>query len=96
MRQTKLKLLVKLGTVLAVVVFAVLLVLLTFQYVSLNNLQRDESALTEQLNSLEEVYQNYEEQYDYIYNNEAQYVEDYVREVLGWGREGEIRFITSG
>ena len=92
MRQTTLKLLVKLLTALAVIVFAVLLVLLTFQYVSLNNLERTEQVLATELNTLVETRENYEAEYEYIENHYNDYIEDYVREVLGWGRENEIQF----
>ena len=92
MRQTTLKLLVKLLTALAVIVFVVLLSLLTFQYVSLNNLERTEQVLATELNTLVETRENYEAEYEYIENHYNDYIEDYVREVLGWGRENEIQF----
>ncbi|MGD9901659.1 MAG: hypothetical protein AB7S44_03895 [Spirochaetales bacterium] len=94
MTQAKAKLMVRVGTIVAIVVLAVLVIVLTFQYVSLKTLERNETLLTEQLASLEQVYENYQDEYDYIYNNQTQYVEDYAREVLGWGREGEIKFVT--
>lgn len=94
MRQSTLKLLVKALTALAVIVFAMLLVFLTFQYVKLNNLSNTEQALATELNNLVEARENLEGEYDYIENHYNDYIEDYVREVLGWSREGEIKFTS--
>jgi cell division protein FtsB len=94
MRQSTLKLVIKLATALAVVVFAVLLVGLTYQYISLNNLEDTQNSLNNELDNLVEVRQGYEQEYNYIENNYNDYIEDYVREVLGWGRQGEIKFTS--
>lgn len=94
MRESTLKLLVKALTALAVIVFAALLVFLTFQYIKLNNLSNTEQALATELNNLVEARENLEGEYDYIENHYNDYIEDYVREVLGWGREGEIKFTS--
>jgi cell division protein FtsB len=94
MRQSTLKLVIKLATALAVVVFAVLLVGLTYQYFSLNNLEDTQNSLNNELDNLVEVRQGYEQEYNYIENNYNDYIEDYVREVLGWGRQGEIKFTS--
>jgi cell division protein FtsB len=94
MRQSTLKLVIKLATALAVVVFAVLLVGLTYQYISLNNLEDTQNSLNSELDNLVEVRQGYEQEYNYIENNYNDYIEDYVREVLGWGRQGEIKFTS--
>jgi len=92
MRQSTLKLLVKLATALAVIVFIVMLVGLTFQYARINNLERTQNELATELNNLVEVRENYETEYDYIESHYNEYIEDYAREVLGWGRDGEIAF----
>lgn len=92
MRVSTIKLLVKLATVVAVMLFVTLLVLLTFQYVKINNLENTQAQLNAELASLVEARENYENEYTYIENNYNEYVEDYVREVLGWGRENEIKF----
>jgi len=94
MRQSTLKLVIKLATALAVVVFAVLLVGLTYQYIILNNLEDTQNSLNNELDNLVEVRQGYEQEYNYIENNYNDYIEDYVREVLGWGRQGEIKFTS--
>jgi cell division protein FtsB len=92
MRVSTVKLLVKLATALAVVLFVTLLVLLTVQYVKINQLENTQAKLNTELTALMEARQNYESEYTYIENNYNEYVEDYVREVLGWGRENEIKF----
>lgn len=95
MKKSKLQLLVKLATIFAVTLVMAMLVMLVFQYVSLNNLKTDEQALNNQLNQLVESRQNYETELAYMENNQAEFIEDYVREVLGWGRENEIQFTSS-
>ena len=95
MRQSHITLIVKLATSLAVILIMAMLAGLVFQYVGLNNLKNDEWLLADKLDELVEVRENFETEYDYIRDNQAEYVEDYVREVLGWGREGEIKFKSS-
>lgn len=92
MRTNTLKLLVKFATVFAVLLFVFLVVLLSLQYVKINQLEAAESRLTEQLSNLEQERQVYESELEYIQNNYNSYVEDYVREVLGWTRQNEIKF----
>lgn len=92
MRESRVKLLVKSVTVVAVIIVMAMLTGLTFQYISLNNLKTDEQQLESELATLVELRENYESEYDYMQNNQAEFVEDYVREVFGWGREGEIKF----
>ncbi|PKK95842.1 MAG: hypothetical protein CVV59_01565 [Tenericutes bacterium HGW-Tenericutes-4] len=92
MRASTLKLLVKLVTVFAVMLIVFLFVLLTFQYVKINELEHAQNRLSSELIELTEIRQTYETELDYIENNYNSYVEDYVREVLGWGRQNEIKF----
>ena len=94
MRESTLKLLVKALTALAVIVFVMLLVFLTFQYIKLNNLSNTQAALETELNNLVEQRQELEGEYYYIENHYNDYIEDYVREMLGWGRDGEIKFTS--
>jgi cell division protein FtsB len=95
MKESTLKLLVKALTALAVVVFVALLVFLTFQYIKLNNLSNTQTALENELINLVEQRQALEGEYNYIDNHYNDYIEDYVREMLGWGRDGEIKFIAT-
>lgn len=95
MKENTLKLIVKLATVFAVTLIMVMLGLLTFQYISINKLSDDEAMLNAQLQELVEQRQSFESEYSYMYNNQTEFVEEYVRQVLGWGREGDIKFTTS-
>jgi cell division protein FtsB len=92
MRASTLKLLVKFATVFAVVLFAFLFVLLVFQYVKIHELETVQNRLSNELNQIVQERESYESELDYIQNNYNSYVEDYVREVLGWGRQNEIKF----
>jgi len=92
MRASTLKFLVKIATVFAVLVLFTLVLLLTFQYVKINQLETRENELNLELLRLQQSYENYENEYTYIQTHYNDYVEDYVREVLGWGRSSEIKF----
>ena len=92
MRTSTLKFLVKIATVFAVLVLFTLVLLLTFQYVKINQLETRENELNLELLRLQQSYENYENEYTYIQTHYNDYVEDYVREVLGWGRSSEIKF----
>jgi len=92
MRASTLKFLVKIATVFAVLVLFTLILLLTFQYVKINQLEKRETELNTELLRLQQSYETYENEYTYIQTHYNEYVEDYVREVLGWGRSSEIKF----
>ena len=78
---------VKIISVICAVVSFVLVCVLIFQFVKIGNLQKMEEELTKHLNALE---QQIVDENNYIQSNE--YLEDYAREVLGWGKENEMYF----
>jgi cell division protein FtsB len=63
---------------------------LIFQFAKIGNLQKKEEELNNHLNALEQQIVEYTNENNYIKSNE--YLEDYAREVLGWGKEGEMYF----
>ena len=90
MTEAKIKRKIVITTVLAVLLVFVLVVLLIFQYVSFWNLKHKQNALNEQLQQLQTEKALYEAEYEY--KNSDEYIEDYAREVLGWGKEGNIYY----
>lgn len=81
---------VKLISVICAVVSFVLVCVLLFQFVKISNLQQKEKELTHNLQSLEQQIMEYTNEKNYTSSNE--YLEDYAREVLGWGKENEMYF----
>lgn len=81
---------VKLISVICAVVSFVLVCVLLFQFVKISNLQQKEKELTQNLQSLEQQIMEYTNEKNYTSSNE--YLEDYAREVLGWGKENEMYF----
>ena len=71
----------------AVLVFALIIVLI-FEFVNIANLKNKEKALNLRLNQVEQSIIETTNQNNYLTSSE--YLEDYAREVLGWGKDGEI------
>ena len=77
-------------TVCAVLLVFVLLGLLVFQYINYWKLTAQNLELTRQLDALKVERQNLESEVDY--KSSEEFIEDYAREVLGWGRENETYY----
>lgn len=71
----------------AVLVFALISVLI-YEFVNIANLKSKEKALSLRLNQVEQSIIETTNQNNYLTSSE--YLEDYAREVLGWGKNGEV------
>ncbi len=87
MTQEKLKTIVKLVTAGAVILLAVLLVSLTYQFVVLANLKSQKRDLDASISELTEHNIELNNQLDYFNNSEA--LEDFYR-ANGYSKEGDI------
>ena len=87
MTQEKLKAIVKLATAGAVILLAILLVSLTYQFVVLSNLKKQNAELDAQINALTEYNVQLNNELEYFNNSEA--LEDYYR-ANGYSKEGEV------
>lgn len=81
---------VKIISIICAAISFVLVCVLIFQLVKISNLKNKEAELTKHLSSLEQQIVDYTNENNYIQSNE--YLEDYAREVLGWGKENEMYF----
>ena len=81
---------VKLISVICAMLVFALVCVLVFQFVKINNLKQKEKELEVSLNVLEQQIVDYTNENNYLKSNE--YLEDYAREVLGWGKENEMYF----
>ena len=73
-----------------VTVLFLLSIVLIVQFVQINTLQNKQDQLQSQLETLENQIVNYSDQNDYLASDE--FIEDYAREVLGFGLTGATRF----
>ncbi len=83
------KLVKSISIICAILVFALSCVLI-FQLVKISNLKQKEKQLSNTLTNLEKEIVNYTNENNYLQSNE--YLEDYAREVLNWGKDGEVYF----
>ena len=81
---------VKLITVLTVCIMCICLIILTFQLIKIANLKEKNKDLETYKQQLVEDIYNYNTSNSYYDNNRSEFLEDYAREVLGWGTQDEI------
>lgn len=80
---------VKLITVITVCILCICLVILTFQLIKIANLKEKNKELQTYKEQLINDIYNYNTSNSYYNNNRAEFLEDYAREVLGWGTKTE-------
>lgn len=73
-----------------VTVMFLLAVVLVFQFVKIYHLKSEENQLNKYLQQLENDIIHYSSENAYLKSDK--YIEDYAREVLGYGLNGETRF----
>ena len=81
---------IKIITIISVIIMFICIIVLTCQLIKIGNLKEKNKSLNlykEQL--LEDIY-NYNTTNAYYGNNRQEFLEEYAREVLGWGESGEI------
>ena len=81
---------VKLISIICAIVMFALICVLIFQFTRISNLKNKENQLKGHLSSLEQQIIDYTNENNYLQSKE--YLEDYAREVLGWGKENEMYF----
>ena len=87
MRNSKI---VKWISVICTVWMFALVCVLSFQFVRISNLKQKEKQLSDTLSQLETNIVDYTNESNYLRSSE--YLEDYAREVLGWGKNNEMYF----
>ncbi len=81
---------VKLISVICAILFFALVIILIVEFINIANLNNKEKALQKRLSDVEQSIVNVTNQNNYL--NSSEYLEDYAREVLGWGKDGEVIF----
>lgn len=80
---------VKITTILTFVLMFICIIVLTFQFIQINNLRKKTENLESYKSEIVEKINTYDTANDYYNNNRTEYLESYAREVLGWGMTGE-------
>ena len=81
---------VKLISVICAILFFALVIIWIVEFINIANLNNKEKALQKRLSDVEQSIVNVTNQNNYL--NSSEYLEDYAREVLGWGKDGEVIF----
>ena len=90
MQEQKLKRNLIIFTVLSVVIIFAMVIGLIFQYAYFWSLKNKQDALNKTLEELKTQHSLYQSEYEY--KSSEEFVEDYAREVLGWGKEGSTYY----
>lgn len=81
---------IKITTIISIIVMFACIIILTCQLFKINNLKEKNSQLQTQKEQLIEDIYNYNTTNTYYGNNRQEYLENYAREMLGWGESDEI------
>lgn len=83
----------KIITIFTMIIMFICIIILTFQFVKINNLKSQTSTLQSQKEQLIEDINNYSSANNYYGNNRSEYLENYARENLGWGEKDENWYV---
>jgi len=84
---------VKIITCVTLVIVFICAIILIFQFVKIANLKSTEKNLQTQKEQLIEDIYNYNTSNTYYNNNRSEFLEDYARENLVWGKEDEVWYV---
>ena len=85
----------KFNTVITCAILFVAVVVLAFQFVKIANLREKNSNLESYKAELIEQINTYDATNSYYNNNRTEYLENYAREVLGWGLDSDTWYTSS-
>jgi len=80
---------IKITTIISIILMFACIIILTCQLISINNLKEKNKSLQLKKDQLIEEIYNYNTTNSYYGNNREEYLENYAREMLGWGEEDE-------
>lgn len=81
---------IKIITILISIIMFACIIILACEFVKIANLKHKSEQLSVRKEQLVSEIYNYNTSNDYYNNNRQQYLEDYAREMLNWGEQGEI------
>ena len=89
----------KIISIIVILVIAICFFVLMYEFVKISNLKSKNKQLEKVSSSLQQEYADLDSKTNYVgdptnpYSNYQNYLEDYAREVLNWGKEGHTYFI---
>lgn len=89
----------KIISVIVILVIAICFFVLMYEFIKISNLKKKNNQLENISSSLQQEYADLDSKTNYVgdpnnpYSNYQNYLEDYAREVLNWGKEGHTYFI---
>lgn len=86
---------IKIITIISVIIMFICIIVLACQLVKIGNLKEKTKELKLQKDQLISEIYNYNTTNDYYSNNRQEYLENYAREMLNWGQNGEIWYTKS-
>lgn len=90
---------IKVWITIMILVIAVCFFVLLFEFVKISNLKSKNNDLKKSYQNLQQQYADLDSKLNYVgdpdnpYSNYNNYLEDYAREVLNWGKSGHEYFI---
>lgn len=81
---------IKITTIISIAIMFACIIILTCQLFKINNLKEKNNQLQTYKEQLVEDIYNYNTTNSYYGNNRQEYLENYAREMLGWGESGEV------
>jgi len=85
---------IKISTIIISIIMFICIIVLTFQFIKIANLKEKTKNLESYKESLIKDINTYDSANAYYNNNRDEFLEDYAREVLGWGN-GDDTWYTS-
>jgi len=80
---------IKTITIITCIIMFISIIVLTLQFIKIGNLRQKNNKLESYKTELVEQINNYDTTNSYYNNNRTEYLENYAREVLGWGQNND-------
>lgn len=84
---------IKITTIISIVIMFICIIVLTCQLIKIGNLKEKNKQLSTQKEQLVSEIYNYETSNAYYGNNRQEFLENYARENLTFGENGEIWYV---
>ena len=86
---------IKISTIITCIVMFISIIVLVFQFVKIANLREKNENLESYKQELVQQINDYDSANSYYSNNRTEYLENYAREVLGWGQSDDTWYTSS-
>lgn len=84
---------IKISTIISIIIIFVCIIVLTCQLIKIGNLKEKNKELSARKDQLIEEIYNYNSTNAYYGNNRQEFLENYARENLTYGKNGEVWYV---